>query len=169
MSYWTYIRAIVDITIFNPIQCDMDFINEMMELAPKITGSEGNAQVTVIRKNQSHTESSCEFCPFRKSIRWQDASHFSCLPVEGYQCKFTEYYDSYSIIIIGNLRDKFKEETKKEFNEFKHWISTSSQGLNWGINKVLCDIDGRYSWEAFPPRGSLKKLVSIEDCKSYLD
>lgn len=97
MSVWTNIRVIlyVDTVI------DMDYnsfkknINKAIKKAPKITGSETNAII--------------------KPINFIDGSWV----VDNNGTK--RYTDRCNIVIIGNLRDRYIEDTRKELRSFvKH-------------------------------------------------
>lgn len=163
MSYWTYLTAAIDITIYDVYQQDLEFVKEMLQLAPKITGSEHDADVVAVPLSAYNPSETCELCPFRNNRRYTKGSRrdiFYCDHPPEYNCWERKYKRQahYVIVVAGSFRDRFKEQTLKEFNAFKRWITCRENGLRWDINTVACSIKGSYTWECFPRKGSFKKL-----------
>ncbi len=93
MSYWTHITACIYLETDIESHNIKDIVEKKLQDAPKITGSEGNADVFVT--------------PLSGHNLWTS---------EG------EYQTSVCIAIIGDLRDRFKKETQAEYMKFRKWL-----------------------------------------------
>ena len=94
MSYWTYIRGVIDVKPMGRTQHEKRYIlDTILEHLPEVTGSERNMHVNVIQKDGYNCWSSCnefgELIPRRQN----------------------ETSDVYHIVINGDLRDRMFEET----------------------------------------------------------
>ena len=101
MSYWTYIRGVIDVKPMGRTQPEKRYIlDTILEHLPKVTGSEQNMYVKVIQKDGYNCSSSCnefgEYIPGRMS----------------------KTSDTYHIVIDGDLRDRTFEETLRELNKW---------------------------------------------------
>lgn len=105
MSFWTNIRVILNVRTY----VDMDYnkfkgqIEEAIRQAPSITGSERNAVI--------------ETMDFMEGV-----SSF----VNGETVYYTDRCD---IVIIGNLRDRFIEDTRKELKAFVKHLRKYRDGM----------------------------------------
>lgn len=119
MSMWTHIVASIDVDTFKESHTIKEDVEKMLEKAPKITGSEGPADV------------------FVNVLSGSDITD-----VNG-----DEFQTRIAITVIGDLRDRTKDQTEKEWNEFKDFIgvepefySDDREGLNFEIRNCSCNI-----------------------------
>lgn len=127
MSYWTHIVASIDAETYIESDTIKTDVEKMLERAPKITGSEGPADVFV--NVLSGYNVSC----------WDEDKHH-------------EYQTRVVITVVGDLRDRMKEQTEKEWTEFKKFIGEelledsdeegNPDGLNFGIRNCSYEIIG---------------------------
>lgn len=100
MSAWTYISGVLTVSPLGRTQEEIEYVlKTVIRHLPKVTGSERDMFVHVIKSNGANTY-----------------SNFDEL---GHPCDF-EYQDTYLLAIEANLRDRFIEQTKQEF--FK-WLT----------------------------------------------
>ncbi len=133
MSYWTHIVAIIDVDTIIQDKNIKEIVEEMLIKAPRITGSEGNADVFVNLKNGHNiwTNCDCKSCEFKDTIIHHKEGGFSCESPENYKCLEGEYQTRIVISVIGDLRDREKETTKEEYEAFLKFL------------KKDCDFDIR--------------------------
>ena len=124
MSNWTTIYACIHLETEIHETNIKEVVEECLQNAPKITGSEGNADMFV-NVPSGHTRSTmidCEHCPFgRTIIHYKEG--FTCKKPEGYECKGAEYQTTVIITIAGSLRDRDKLQTATEYKAFLEWLS----------------------------------------------
>lgn len=124
MSHWCSITACIYVNTDIEDKNIKTIVEEKLKLAPKITGSEGNADVFVNTLSGYNVwiSADCDNCPYKDTII-RHGGAFSCEPDEGYECKEVEYQTNICISIVGSLRDKWAEETESEYKEFLDWVS----------------------------------------------
>ena len=113
MSYWTHIIAAIDVETWITDNGIKGRVEKMLENAPKITGSEGNADVfvSVLSGGNFFISCDCERCEFSRGE--------TCINEdESYECPNAEYQTRVAITITGSLRDREKSETLSEYNDF---------------------------------------------------
>ena len=122
MSMWTHIVASIDVDTFIESDTIKEDVEKMLEKAPKITGSEGPADVFVNVRSGSNISS-------------EDGNH--------------DYQTLVAITVIGDLRDREKHQTEKEWETFKDFIgiepefySDDRDGLNFEIRNCSCESKG---------------------------
>ena len=141
MSHWSSCYAIISIQAYKDIPNFEKIVNLVLNKAPKITGSEGNAQVHILSyEHRTWQSNPCKHCPYLNLSATEYSTfrgHVSCpgsdyLTVKQYEkaiCQqrreeFSEIghiIDYCEVAITGSLRDKYKEDTEKEFKAFiKH-------------------------------------------------
>lgn len=98
MSCWTHIVASLDIDTFTEDENLTTIVKNKLEKAPKITGSEQDAQIFV-NLLQDYNVSTYD----------KDGN-------------IIEFQTRVVIIIVGDLRDKDKKETEREYNKFKKFL-----------------------------------------------
>jgi hypothetical protein len=98
MSCWTHIVATIDVDTFIQDKNIKDITEGVLQYAPKITGSERDARVYVNVLDGHNT-----------SIYVNDGN------CESYQTRVV-------ITVIGDLRDRDKETTLREYREFVKFI-----------------------------------------------
>lgn len=98
MSFWTYPRVILNVYTYEeiPKKHFKKVVKDMLSKAPVITGSEGNAEIVPFH----FVEGTC---------MWVNRRMYSI-------------FDRFQIVISGNLRDRYHENTLKEVNAFIKFI-----------------------------------------------
>lgn len=112
MSRWTHISSVIKVDIMKATKHIKSYISKGLEGAPKITGSERDADVffnVLSGFNESH---------------WDRGKH-------------TQYQTMAVITIVGDLRDKNREDTVKELHDFKKYITGT---LGWFIDDYVAII-----------------------------
>ena len=150
MSRWSYCNAIISIYTYGEIPNFKELIDIVLDKAPKITGSEGDCVYTAIDfvegKASSYPCNKCpiycdtvtkrtkKYCPGVNSGYLTEKDIENCLIRSlGYSLfnKMISYYDRCKIIVsdMHGLRDKTKDETIKEFNDFIKYLKTIFNGI----------------------------------------
>ena len=140
MSMWTHITACLSVEtglVEKPRRLRKIIKRELMD-APKITGSEGCADVFVNVQSGFNfwTNRDCTHCPHANTITWTGMGEFDCDPPKGYKCKPGKFQTCVTISVQGNLRDRTKQETVKEFEEFLDFIRTRHYIRDYTVNIV---------------------------------
>ena len=124
MSMWTHIVASIDVDTFIESKTIKEDVEKMLVKAPKITGSERPADI------------------FVNVLSGSTISNY----VDG---KNVEFQTRIVITVIGDLRDRTKDQTEKEWNDFKNFIGIEPElydenrdGLNFEIRNCSCRIWG---------------------------
>lgn len=138
MSNWTHIAACIYLETdirSNNIEVVM---KNILDKAPQITGSEGSADIfiNVLSGSNEFVGADCSHCPFGHTKKNLPKGGFSCLSPVEYECEEGEYQTSVAVTIIGDLRDRTKEETKKEYNTLIKWLKER----NFSIRIKSCEI-----------------------------
>lgn len=125
MSHWCSITACIYVDTNIESSNIKSIVEEKLKLAPKITGSEGDADVfvNVLSDYNIWKSADCENCPYKDTIIKYGDGFFSCEPDVEYECKEAEYQTNICVSIVGSLRDKWAKETESEYKEFLDWIS----------------------------------------------
>ena len=131
MSYWTHITACIYLETDIKDNEIKSIIENKLKSAPKITGSEGDADIFVMPLSGHNVFVSCDCnnCQYKGSIIRYDDGSFSCEADDHYRCVSAEYQTSVCISIIGDLRDRMKEDTRKEYKEFIKWLNSNFDGI----------------------------------------
>lgn len=99
MSNWTYIRGLIELDVPGRTQAEIDYVLQtVIDHLPKITGSEGNMDIHIVRAYGHNS--------------WQNFDEFYNR-VEDFKTQ-----SRYFLVLDGNLRDRYYEETFKELNKF---------------------------------------------------
>ena len=120
MSSWTYINGVITVFPMGRTQPEKRYIvDTVLEHLPRVTGSEGDMHVHVIKKagydgSSSHNE-------FDERIPWND----------------NKTQSKYLIVIEASLRDRYFEETLRELNK---WLNRLAKRA--GIEEILVKLDG---------------------------
>jgi hypothetical protein len=141
MSNWTYIVSTIDIdTNIEDINIK-ERVLEILKDAPKITGSERNADVfvNILSGHNVSIGCDCEHCKNKESIINYENGSFSCEREDNFICPEAEYQTRVIITIAGSLRDRVKEETKEEYKKFIKFIK--SQPDFYIMNKTVSIIN----------------------------
>lgn len=120
MSYWTYVRGVIDVKPMGRTQPEKRYIlDTILEHLPEVTGSERNMHVNVIQKPGYN--SSCSDNEFGEPVRRGRV----------------EMQDTYHIVIDGDLRDRIFEETLRELNK---WLNRLAKRAN--ISDICIKLTG---------------------------
>lgn len=128
MSCWTHITACLSIEtgiVANKLELKRR-LKTILEKGPKITGSENDANVFVnIQGGYSWFMSrDCEHCKYASTLRdvTVDGEEYTeCDGPKSHDC--SRHYQTRIVISIqGDLRDRCKEHTQEEFDEFLKYL-----------------------------------------------
>ena len=141
MSMWTHITACMSVEtgIVAKKPALKKQVKEYLDKAPKITGSEGPADVFVnIQSGYSfYTSYDCDRCKYKDSIiELKDENgddYMMCSAPDKHDCS-AEYQTRVVISVQGDLRDRVKEETEKEFEEFKRYVEKLGYIRDYAVN-----------------------------------
>ena len=140
MSMWVHITACLSVEtgFVEKPNVLKKIIQKELKSAPKITGSEGCADVFVNIQSGFNLwlNKDCNHCPYSNTIVWTGEGKFTCDPPKGYKCKPGEFQTCVTISVQGDLRDKTKQETIKEFEEFLDFIRTRHYVRDYAVNIV---------------------------------
>lgn len=125
MSKWNHVSA----TIFLDVKFEEEklalynIIESILFNAPKITGSEKDADVfvNILSGYSGKIYKDCERCVYKDTVQGEGNS-FSCEADEEFECPSREFQDGVVITIAGDLRDKHYLKTKQELDEFLIYI-----------------------------------------------
>ena len=141
MSMWTHITACMSVEtgiVAKKPELKKQ-VKEYLDKAPKITGSEGPADVFVnIQGGYSfYTSCDCDRCKYKDSIierKDEDGNDYMmCSAPDKHDCS-AEYQTRVVISVQGDLRDRVKEETEKEFEEFKKYVEKLGYIRDYAVN-----------------------------------
>lgn len=137
MSSWTHITAClsVDTGLVEPRKIVKRIIQKELKEAPKMTGSEGNADVFVNVQSGYDFYMSCDcvHCEYRDTIVHTDEGQHCDAP-DDYKCKEGKYQTRVVISVQGDLRDRWKDDTQKEFDEFLEFIKRRYLVRDYSVN-----------------------------------
>lgn len=140
MSCWTHITACLSVeTGIVAKKPELKRrVKEFLKNAPEITGSEGPADVFVnIQSGYDwYMSRDCERCKYRDSLRdiiENGEEYQECDSPKGYDCS-AEYQTRVIISIQGDLRDRMKDQTEREFNDFIKYITTEYYVRDYSVN-----------------------------------
>ena len=142
MSMWTHIVATIDVDTC--IECDniKKYVEELLKIAPKITGSESDADVfvNVLSGHNVYISHDCERCKYNNTIVHLEEGRFTCEAPKEYKCQSGEYQTRVVITVIGDLRDRTRDRTKSEWIEFKKFIAKYINGDGFIIRNYAWKI-----------------------------
>ena len=140
MSNWTHITACLSVEtgIIETRKKLEKIVRDYLKKAPKITGSEKDADFYINVQNGHNVwmGQDCEHCKYRETLRPViiDGKEIEeCDAPEDHDCS-ADYQTCVVISIQGDLRDRTKEETQKEFNEFIKYITTKCYIRDYSVN-----------------------------------
>ena len=128
MSSWTYIYGMIAVTPMGETQPQKRYIlDTVLAHLPVVTGSEKNMKVHVVQKYGHNASSSCN--EFEESLWYRrDADNDGWMRTQ----------DTYFLVLEADLRDRFFEETLREFNR---WINRLAKRVF--IDEIMVKISGR--------------------------
>ena len=125
MSSWTHITACfsVDTGLAEPKSTVKRIVQKELKKAPKMTGSEGDADVFVnVQSGYDYfIGRDCGHCLHYVKNKFTEDDTVCDAP-EDYECPEGKYQTRVVISIQGDLRDMTKEQTQKEFDEFYKFL-----------------------------------------------
>ncbi len=140
MSYWTHIVAVIDIDTCHDDKNIKGYVENILANAPKITGSEGPADVFVnVKSGHNHwTSCDCQACGYKDTIKHYPDG-YECAAPDGFQCPEGEYQTRVAITILGDLRDRERWRTRDEWTAFKAYVKTHL-GQGYDFRNCACRI-----------------------------
>lgn len=145
MSYWTHICAVIDVDTHIEDKYIRRRVLKMLKKAPKITGSERDAEifVNVRAGHNTSTDQDCEKCQYGPTIvnigdGWQE-----CAAEDNFKCPCNDYQTRVVITVVGDLRDRKIRRTRDEWNTFIDYIENKISGEHgFTICNKSCNIIG---------------------------
>ena len=140
MSCWTHITACMSVET-NIVEENTELMRRVTEYlrdAPKITGSEGPADVFVNIQSgfnlyMSHDCEHCEYKGTLKEVVIKGEEMTECDATDDHDCS-AEYQTCVVISVQGDLRDSTTEQTQQEFNKFKDYVSNLGYIRDYALN-----------------------------------
>ena len=140
MSSWTHITACLSVET-GMVEKRPELrkkIKQFLKDAPKITGSEGPADVFInIQSGYNFSTShDCEHCKYKDSLHdiiENGKEYQECDAPENHDC-FAEYQTCVVISIQGDLRDREFSRTKEEFEKFLEYVKDKFQVRDYTYN-----------------------------------
>ena len=141
MSHWTYIVAILEVDTYIQDKNIKQIVENKLNNAPKITGSERCADifVNVLSGHNWYISHDCDACEYKNTIIYNENGSYICDADENYECPEGEYQTKVIISIVGNLRDRRKEETEKEYEEFYEYIINCNFDIDNEASSIVGD------------------------------
>lgn len=140
MSLWTHIVAVLHVDTYREVDDIQKYVEEALKNAPKITGSERDAEVFVNAEPGYCISVSCDCsrCKYKDTVKYHEDG-YECDSPEGYECPHGEYQSRAIITVCGDLRDRTRDTTKEEWNAFCKYITKE---LKFDIRISSCKING---------------------------
>lgn len=140
MSYWTHIVGVLHVDTYHECDDIAEYVRGFLKSAPKITGSESDADVFVNAEPGYCLFISCDCgrCQYGNTIQHYEDG-FDCDRPDGFRCPRGEYQTRAIITVCGDLRDRMKAQTRKEWNAFHNYLVKE---CDFDIRIATCRIDG---------------------------
>jgi len=133
MSLWTHIVGVMHVDTYEHVDDIKLYVEEALKGAPSITGSEKDAAVFV------NPEPGCNIWVSCDCGRCDHNDDFECNAPEGYRCKSGEYQSRAVITVQGDLRDRSRRQTEREWDAFHRYVTKT---LGWNVRIATCRVDG---------------------------
>jgi len=140
MSSWVYITGVLELDTNLEMDNLEEYIKNQLKNAPKITGSERDAEIFInILNGYNSSKVDCESCKYFHTKEYLENNITTCETDDNFDCesKRKEYQTKILISISGNLRDKKLEKTKKEYEKFEKYITKT---LGYSIENKSIEI-----------------------------
>lgn len=138
MSRWTYITACISAdTCLDESKSEIrKRVKKVLKTAPKITGSERDADIFINFQSGYNTSigKDCNHCKFGASVTCLEDGGFSCDGPDDYICPDSKYQTCIVMSVQGDLRDRTKQQTIKEFNDFLAYLEKYFLIRNYSVN-----------------------------------
>ena len=163
MSRWNHVSATIflDVKFKEERVALLNIVQSILMNAPKITGSEKDADVfvNVLSGYNEKISMDCERCAYRDTVK-REGNSFYCDANDDYVCPSREIQDEVVITIAGDLRDKYYLKTKKELDNFLIYVMKEmtydtdfniehpeeSLWLRGFSGSITDDIGKKYKW-----------------------
>ena len=142
MSMWTHIAAVMDVDTYIEATNIEDVVREMLKEAPRITGSERNADVfvNVLHGHNVCIPMDCRICEYGYTA--YDVSNSCAAPV-GSICPSGHYQTRVVITVVGDLRDRERSQTKAEWDAFKKFVEKRiNDNRGFSMRNCACRLIG---------------------------
>lgn len=138
MSMWTHITSCLSVDTCNCSKTPVEDVYKYLKKAPKITGSEADADVFVNLQSghnfyTSHDCTDCEFAPTLHDVVIDGQEYSECDAPDDHDCS-AEYQTCVVISIQGDLRDRMKDQTQKEFDAFLKYLEKKYMIRDYSLN-----------------------------------
>lgn len=140
MSCWTHITACLSVEtgMVEKKPTLKKKVKEYLKEAPKITGSEADADVFVNIQSDHNfwTSRDCKHCKYKdtiKDIKVNGEDWIECDAPTGHDCS-AGYQTCIVISIQGDLRDRMYEQTKEEFDTFLEYLKKEYYIRDYSLN-----------------------------------
>ena len=132
MSFWTYIKGVVEVSPLGRTQAEMEYIlTTVLEHLPIVSGSERDMEVHIVKKNGHNSSSSHdEFIQATNNLKDRYGRRSR-------KRGWFKTQSEYILVVEGNLRDRMFEET---FREFQKWLCRLAKRII--VTDVLVNIEG---------------------------
>ena len=134
MSAWTYVWGTVSVCPPGDGQRAKDFvIGEVVDHLPRVTGSEGDMHVEIVRRPGSNGSSNHDEFGMPSDLGRNGLGY-------GKGCWF-DVQGTYDLLLVGHLRDRHKDETLREFCR---WMSRLAKRVC--VEDMLVRLSDCYGW-----------------------
>ena len=131
MSWWTYVKGVIEVDVPGRTQAEIRYVLEsVLDHLPRVTGSEDDMNVYISQRAGHNCSSSLDEFGL-KTNNLKDYYGFKTR-----KHGFLETQSMYMLTIDGDLRDREFEETKREFMK---WICRLAKRLH--IYSVVVKIN----------------------------
>ncbi len=144
MSMWTHIVAAIHLDVWIEDHDLKERVEKILKNAPKITGSERPADVFVnmLSGYSQYVSRDCKSCIYRHTRTSYKEGGFDCKAPEGYICPENKYQTNIVITVVGNLRDRMKDRTQEEWEQFLEYVKDKLCSTDDDVLNVCCNIEG---------------------------
>ena len=124
MSRWTQVTGCLYIETHLERKDIVEHIKSLIDIAPKITGSEKDVDIFVnaLTGYNTSTNCDCEHCEYGKTRVFQKKGQFTCDADNNYKCPDGEYQTCVAVTIVGDLRDRDIRATCCEVTDFVQYL-----------------------------------------------
>lgn len=147
MSRWTHVIGSLYIETYKERKDIKGFVENILNDAPKITGSEKDTDIFVnpLSGHNTWISCDCERCVYKDTIvHLDDEGGFQCDAENTFECPEGNYQTCVVITIVGDLRDKDGETTKKEIEEFIRFLQKQDFDIDYHSVRIEDELDGKY-------------------------
>lgn len=147
MSRWTHVIGSLYIETYKERKDIKGFVENILNDAPKITGSEKDTDIFVnpLSGHNTWISCDCERCVYKDTIvHLDEEGGFQCDAENTFECPEGNYQTCVVITIVGDLRDKDGETTKKEIEEFIRFLQKQDFDIDYHSVRIEDELDGKY-------------------------